>query len=618
MQATYALHPSIVPVKSATAVDVLIAFRAQAPAKASGGRRPLNLSLVIDRSGSMAGKPLKQAIQAAETLVRKLQPSDIVSIVVYDDTIRTIVAPQQVSDPNAICEKIHGVSAGGTTDLHGGWQQGCQHVMARKGEPLIHRVLLLTDGQANAGITDTKKLIDLAREQAKQGIVTTTLGFGGSFNEDLLIGMAEAGSGNFYFIETPEDASQVFQIEGESLAAIAAQDLVVTVKPARGSKAKVRDVLNNYPAQTGDDSTVALMGDVYAGEDKLLALEVEIPAQTKAQQAMPLLEISYTYEPASGGGGQPGEGKLGVALTVGTADEANAARPDATVLSRVSRIRIARAKETAVRQADEGKHAQAATTLRQLAEELRGKGLEEEFDIAEEIAQMEHFAQKLSRQEFDSASRKEMRDQSYQGRTRSRADLSARGVTGGSARDLETTTTVEGGVEMECVREGGKLRMRVLTAGYDPGFNVQFPRSIREEGVHYVVESLQPSRDGTFYRAAGKIRRLVRPGEPDRYAGTGAGRSARSGPPKASKVTARTAADLEATDSVGNGVLVQCVREGSKLRARVVSDGYDPDCNMRFPRDIREEGILFVVDEVIDGPGGTSYIACGKIRRLVQ
>jgi Ca-activated chloride channel family protein len=65
-------------------------------------------------------------------------------------------------------------------------------------------------------------------------------------------------------------------------------------------------------------------------------------------------------------------------------------------------------------------------------------------------------------------------------------------------------------------------------------------------------------------------------------------------------------------------VLVQCVKDGKKLRARVVSDGYDPNFNMRFPRSIREEGILYVVDEVILGPGGNSYIACGDIKRLIQ
>jgi Ca-activated chloride channel family protein len=97
----------------------------------------------------------------------------------------------------------------------------------------------------------------------------------------------------------------------------------------------------------------------------------------------------------------------------------------------------------------------------------------------------------------------------------------------------------------------------------------------------------------------------------------GGSRTVRSSPPKPSKAPA-TVADLETTTSVGDGVLVQCVKDGSKLRARVVSDGYNPNHNMRFPRSIREEGTLYVVEEVIEGPGGTSYIACGKIKKLVQ
>jgi Ca-activated chloride channel family protein len=132
------------------------------------------------------------------------------------------------------------------------------------------------------------------------------------------------------------------------------------------------------------------------------------------------------------------------------------------------------------------------------------------------------------------------------------------------------------------------------------------------------VEKLVPSADGTFYRAQGFIKRLVTPGQERgaRPVSSGGG-SAPKKTGKASKVTG-SAQDLPTTSAVGAGVLVQCVKEGSKLRARVVSDGYDPNFNMRFPRDIREEGILYVVDEVIEASGGGSYIACGDIKRLVQ
>ena len=96
----------------------------------------------------------------------------------------------------------------------------------------------------------------------------------------------------------------------------------------------------------------------------------------------------------------------------------------------------------------------------------RGRGLDEWFEIAEEIAQLEHFAAGIEKGRFDAASRKEMRDQSYQARARGRSDLAQRGVAGGSARDLDPVRTVDRGVELACYREGGKLRMRVVSDGY--------------------------------------------------------------------------------------------------------------------------------------------------------
>jgi Ca-activated chloride channel family protein len=82
--------------------------------------------------------------------------------------------------------------------------------------------------------------------------------------------------------------------------------------------------------------------------------------------------------------------------------------------------------------------------------------------------------------------------------------------------------------------------------------------------------------------------------------------------------TPATLADLQETDTVGTGVLVQCVQDKSKLRARVVSDGFDPNWNMRFPRGIRQENVLFVVDHVNPAADGKSYIASGDIKRFVQ
>ena len=80
-----------------------------------------------------------------------------------------------------------------------------------------------------------------------------------------------------------------------------------------------------------------------------------------------------------------------------------------------------------------------------------------------------------------------MRDQSYQTRNRNREDLKLRGTTSGNADSLEAVSDAGHGILVECIRVGGKLRIKVISEGYDPSLNVQFPRSIREEGVTYIV-----------------------------------------------------------------------------------------------------------------------------------
>jgi Ca-activated chloride channel family protein len=248
LQPHFALTTHLSPGKTPTAADVLLTFRVERTGALAGPgpRLPLALSVVIDRSGSMSGKPLQQAIAAAETLVNQLDGRDEVSVVVFDDTAKTVVEPTPADRHDAIRKSLRSIHPGGATNLHGGWLAGCEHVRdhAAGDGRVIRRVLLLTDGQANVGTTDPKALAKVAAEWAKRDISTTTLGFGRDFDEDLLLKLAEASGGNFYYIETPDDACQVFQIEGETLTSVAVQNLVLTLRPAAGSGVVVRRPAN--------------------------------------------------------------------------------------------------------------------------------------------------------------------------------------------------------------------------------------------------------------------------------------------------------------------------------------------------------------------------------------
>ncbi|WP_254174233.1 vWA domain-containing protein [Planktothrix pseudagardhii] len=610
IQVNYSLSHSLIATNTATTVDLILNFNGEKTARVSS-RRPLNLSLVIDRSGSMAGQPLRYAIQAAQKLVESLTEQDIVSVVIYDDQADLILPPQPVKNKAEICKILGKIKAGGCTNLSGGWLLGCEQVKSCLNREHLNRVLLLTDGQANEGITDPQILTKTAHKQSEQGIITTTLGFGTYFNEDLLIAMAKAAGGNFYFIQSPDEATDVFRIELESLTSVVGQNLTVTLHPE--SSIELREILNNYRTSSTEKGLEIFVGDVYEIEAKQLAVQLVIPPQNPIGQ-LPLISIHYQYQTIVNDSIEQLSGELPITINIGSEADAQQVKPDQSVFEQTSKLRIAQVKEQAISLTDKGDYQKAAETLRSAIQDIQQKLLNEIFEIAEEIEQLEYYAQRIETRNFDSVSRKEMRDQSYQTRTRNREDLNLRGIAAGDADSLEAVSSFEQGVLVECIREGGKLRVRVISDGYNPEFNVQFPRHIREEGVTYIVEEIKLSANGDFYRASGTIKRFVKPGE-ECQAGT-------QKTPKTTNLQAAKApksfADLETTDTVGNGVIIQCVKEGSKLRARVVSDGYNPNYNIRFPRDIRAEGVLYVVDEVRESSDGKSYAAYGKIRRLIQ
>ncbi|BCL38951.1 vWA domain-containing protein [Nostoc sp. MS1] len=608
LKISYEFDQPILPAGFSLKANILLRFAADIP---ESSRRNLNLSLVIDRSGSMAGAPLHHALRAAESVVDQLEPKDILSVVVYDDAVDTVVSPQPVTDKSALKNSIRKVRAGGITNLSGGWLKGCEYVKNQLDPQKINRVLLLTDGHANMGIQDPKILTATSAQKAEEGITTTTLGFAQGFNEDLLIGMARAASGNFYFIQSIDEAAEVFSIELDSLRAVVGQNLKVTLELADG--VELVDTLSLAKVSQQAGQTVITLGEIYEGEDKLLGLSLMIP--TTQVGDLPVMKLHYSADVVQNDIIHSVSGTTDVIAKVGTVEESAQASSSHITLD-LSRLTIAKAKETALDLAEHGQHEEAERILRDLVRSLRDQGLNENFEIAEEIDQLEYFAGRIAQKALGNAGRKELRDQSFQTMTRNRSDLVARGVTAGDeVYAMPVVNDVGSGIELTCVREGGKLRVKIVSDGYDANKNVQFPRAIRAEGARYVVEGIELSSDRSFYRVVGKISRFAKPGEADIFVAPRQSGSIGTG--KASKAPA-TAADLVTTDAVDNGVLVQCVKDGSKLRARVVSDGYEPDWNMRFPRSIREEGMLYVVEEVKTAPDGKSYIACGDIKRFVQ
>ena len=200
---------------------------------------PLNLSIVIDHSGSMQGEKMEYAKKAAKEIVNKLTPDDYVSIVIYDESIEVIQTSVQVLDKAVITGKIDKIRSAGSTNLWGGTEKGYEQVKANYKKSYVNRVLLISDGLANVGITsnyEIKKKVQGYKDQ--EGITLSTFGVGLDYNELLMTDMAEAGSGNYYFIDSPDKMTTLFDKELNGLLNVAAQNAELKIKLPAGVKLK--------------------------------------------------------------------------------------------------------------------------------------------------------------------------------------------------------------------------------------------------------------------------------------------------------------------------------------------------------------------------------------------
>ncbi|MFW6080116.1 MAG: ADP-ribosylglycohydrolase family protein, partial [Gemmatimonadota bacterium] len=198
--------------------------------------------------------------------LQRLAPTDTLSVVAYDDEVSIVAAPATGAEQPELVNDIRAIRSGGMTNLSGGWLQGRKFVDENARDGAVNRILLLTDGLANRGITDHGKLIGLCREAAGRGVSTTTIGFGKGYDEDLLAAMADAGGGGAYYIEEPDQAPGVFDEELAGLLSIAAQN--VTVDVSLSDRVADCRVLHGYPASDENGVLRLQVGDLYAREPR--------------------------------------------------------------------------------------------------------------------------------------------------------------------------------------------------------------------------------------------------------------------------------------------------------------------------------------------------------------
>jgi len=191
-------------------------------------RPPLNLSLVIDTSGSMQGAPIDYARQGLERMLDGLEPEDRVNLVTFS-TSAHIAVESVPGDAPELINAIDAIVADGGTNIYDGLRTGFELVDAHYQEGAQNRVVLLSDGQATQGITNNAQIIEMAAAYAGIGYGLTTIGVGKDFDVDLMRTLSEQASGSFYFLEDPAAVKEVFHEEVTSFLVPIAADVKLDV-----------------------------------------------------------------------------------------------------------------------------------------------------------------------------------------------------------------------------------------------------------------------------------------------------------------------------------------------------------------------------------------------------
>jgi Ca-activated chloride channel homolog len=371
-------------------------------------RTPLNLAVVLDRSGSMTGAKIEKARQAAMGLVDQLGPEDYFSLIAYSDYAEVLLPAQHVEDKESVKSRIACIRPGGSTALYAGVQLGAGQVQRHLSSRRINRVILLSDGLANVGPSSPRDLRQLGHALSETGTSVTTIGVGDDYNEDLMAGLAEASDANYYYVKDTEKLPAIFAKELGGLVAVAAREVRIEIICPRG--VKPIGLIGRPEIFSGQKASVQL-SQLALEQNRYLFLRCLV-----AEPQPEIAEVKVRYiDELNGGIEQSLAERARVKFTNDHAAAANSER--AEIVAQTELLLTAVAKDAALTDADAGRYQQAAQTLKQQAVVLDRQYLNApapmQSQIRQEADNLRLRANQLEQNQYDSGTRKQMQSESW-------------------------------------------------------------------------------------------------------------------------------------------------------------------------------------------------------------
>ncbi|MCI5144020.1 MAG: VWA domain-containing protein [Candidatus Electrothrix sp. AR3] len=334
--------------------------------RAASKRLPLNIALVIDSSGSMNGSKIAYVKQAAEHMVNRLRQGDRFSLITYSDRARVLIASERIENLSTAHALIENIRSGGGTNMGEGLLAGYQEVQKYTSSKTINRIMLLSDGHANQGLTSPVRLGHLVQEEADNGIALSTFGVGSGFNEDLMASLSENGRGMYYFIDNPEQISSILAQEFRLTEQVVATGIRIELELHAGITLN-KVYANKYDRQ--NNKLIIHGGDLSVGERRRYQIRLQPPALSPGSYRVGKVHLAYT--PVGRSQAVLAEQQLNLAYQENSTGIDT--HKDQGVAERSSVFLARYARDDAAQAVDKGDMQQAQQILAQAQQHLQGK-----------------------------------------------------------------------------------------------------------------------------------------------------------------------------------------------------------------------------------------------------